>query len=197
MRLNEYAIMSALIIITGVNTYGQNEKKNYFGGHISFGALGFSHSDGSFWDLNTGKNYLTLGFDYSRMNSEYIELGIGLSVTGYNMESFSTYNWNQTSNSDDYFLMFSFPARLKVHFLKYLFTEGMVCFNFHPNEGHTWWGIIGAGIGIGAEYMFESGVVISMTPRIQWNIKGTGGVGSNDHENLIQKGIRVGIGYRF
>jgi hypothetical protein len=198
-------IIVLLIIIGGtIHAYAQNEKNKYLGGYISIGSI--SYSDGAKYGLDVykdyaGKNYLTMGFDYHHRNSEVFEVCTGIAVTSNNMDYLSTSYFESNGHTSEYaetFFILSAPFHLRAHFLQYLFVDGGVCLNYHPNKGYTWG--VGSSLGFGAEYVFESGITVSLSPMMQWNYlnfsnKFTGG--DSEMDKLIQKGINIGVGYRF
>ena len=159
-----------LLILTCISTvfYAQDKpRKHYFGNHVSWGKSSYS---GSVYT----KNYFTAGFDYALYITDITELHTGLSIT-----------------SDKKLFLLSVPLSLKVHFLKYLFIDSGVNFNNHIG--------IGVGTGIGAEYTFKPGIAISAGYQLQWKFfdlfsqqKNSVGV-----DILNQRGIIVGVGYRF
>ena len=197
--------IAVLIIICGATSgYGQVERKHYIGGHVSYGVSDYSsESDNStlFGSKSyAGDNYLTIGLDYSYRDSEVFEIGTGISVTFNDMTISSTY-WNfgsgsSSSESDDQFFIFSVPLHLKFHFLKYLFVGGGLSLNYHPSKGYTWG--VGGNISIGAEYTFRSGLTVSISPEIQSNLLNFASFGdSYGIDKLTQKGISIGLGYKF
>ena len=53
---------------------------------------------------------------------------------------------------------------------------------------------------LGAEYTLKSGLSLSISPQVQFNMLGLGSTestNSNVDENLMQIGVNIGIGYRF
>jgi hypothetical protein len=104
-----------------------------------------------------------------------------------------------TSIYRDKLFIFSLPLHIKYHFLKYLFVEGGVDLNYHPSKGYKY----GAGLsaGIGAEYVFHSGITLSASPFGQWSLlvgdeqNKTYSILESDALSLF--GIKLGIGYRF
>ncbi|GHT48829.1 hypothetical protein AGMMS49982_00910 [Bacteroidia bacterium] len=192
-----------LIIICGtINVHAQNEKRNYLGGHVSFGKSNYSSDDRIGDAVNrdyTGINYFTFGFDYSHRDSGGFEVGTGISVTSNKMALVSNLMFAQNNKFkyDETLFIFSIPVNLKLHFLKYLFVGAGLSFNYHPRMGYTWG--VGGKINIGAEYTFNSGISVSISPEMQSNILNLGSSpeGSIGTDKLTQKGINIGLGYRF
>jgi len=59
------------------------------------------------------------------------------------------------------------------------------------------WGV-GFDIQAGIEYIFKSGITISVTPRGQWNwLNVTGVENSYGMDVLSQLGVNIGVGYKF
>jgi len=187
--------------------YAQEEQiKHYFGGHVSLGKSDYS-SAGSIGGLSrtecSAGNYFTIGFDYAYYISDITEVCTGLSITSNDIHQASRYFGDfKTYEHNEKFFIFSVPLHLKVHFLKYLFIDSGVCFNFHPSMGYTWGA--GAGIDVGAEYTFESAVSIFAGYQFQWNFLNFWNIFSSKEnsaevikDNLNQKGFTIGLGYRF
>ena len=107
------------------------------------------------------------------------------------------FNDPKTYEYNEKFFIFSVPLHLKVHFLKYLFIDGGVSFNYYPSTGYTWG--VGAGIGIGAEYTFKPAISISAGYQSQWNFLNLFSRQNNSFgiDMLNQRGFVIGLGYRF
>ena len=101
---------------------------------------------------------------------------------------------------DDNLFIFSLPLRLKYHFLKYLFIDGGASVNYHPSKGYKWG--VGFGVGLGAEYIFNNGFVVSFAPNIKLNFLDEEESDNRIHTNIMpdkltQWGIKFGLGYIF
>ncbi len=209
MTRNLWTLMAIICLTT--NVYCQKEKKNYISLHVSNGISDLSRGNSFGYTSErsySGKNYLTIGFDYAKMTSENLEMCTGLSVTFNDMAFSSTSYWSESSQWGNYggsttydysdrFFIFSVPGHLKLHLLKYLFIDGGISINYHPSMGYTWG--IGYGGGAGAEYTFKSGISLSLSPYMQWNMLNIGSSSGDafNSDNLKQKGINVALGYRF
>ncbi len=191
--------------------YGQNERKHYFGLQYLTGACNYHSSSSGIGSSQKydGTNYYGMGLEYRYRSSENTELCFGITATVNNMGFTSTYSWHQTtpwgsgggtntSYYDDQFFMFSLPIHFEHHFLKYFFIGGGPSLNIHPSKGYKWG--VGLEINVGAEYMFKSGLTVSISPRGQWNwLNISGNEDSFDvgMDILSQIGINFGLGYRF
>lgn len=204
MKLGKIIFISVIVLIYfGIDhMVGQTGKQNYLGMHFSFGTCDYSRGGAVVGALTfknyEGNNFKSLGFDYARRTSKNLDLCLGVVIMS-NSLTVSTSGLNSSgSNSDELFFMFSLPVHLKYHFLKYLFVDGGLCANIHPSLGYKW----GAGVGLsaGVEYVFTTGISVSLYPFIQWNalnIGGSQGESIGGIDQLSQKGIRIGAGYRF
>jgi hypothetical protein len=206
----KHFLLWVAIIYATENTYAQKEKKNYIGMNFSFGWNDYNRNGITFGGFGEsrkyeGDNFRSIAIEYARQTAPNIEFCTGLSATGaYLTTTTSTYGSNTSNNRDEIFI-FSLPLHLKYHFLKYLFVEGGVDLNYHPSKGYKY----GAGLsaGIGAEYVFHSGITLSASPFGRWNWLGSMGkehdMGSagtytmTGYDSLSQWGIKLGIGYRF
>ncbi|GAB6010246.1 hypothetical protein [Dysgonomonas reticulitermitis] len=179
--------------------YGQEQKKYYIGGHFSYGKANYSSNRYEFTNSKEykGKDYFTLALDYAYRASENTEFIIGLSATLVKMDFTSTYYRNNISSYtyDDTFGIFSVPIGLRYYFGKYFHANAGVSVNYHPYKGYTWG--LGGFAGLGANYIFKSGVSLFLTPQIQLNMLSFGGGPSIFDEKLLQLGLNIGVGYKF
>lgn len=195
-----------IIILATLTTIlsAQEQKKYYLGGSFSYGKTNYSSSRFNFSkeENYTGNDYYSIALDYAYRTSSKTDFFIGLSATLHrlNTES-STHPVSGFSNSSEYyepFGIFSVPLGIKYHFGKYFYAKGGASLNYHPYKGYTWG--IGGLAGLGAEYTLKSGLSLSISPQIQFNMLGLGSsesTNSNFDENLTQIGVNIGIGYRF
>ena len=204
-------LMLIIVSYTIANVYGQSEQKHYFGAHYLFGTC--NYHNGSFGIGSSkeydGTKYFGLGFDYRFWSDEKTEFCFGITATVNKMLLTYSYGWHQqtqwgsgggtnTSYYDEGFVIFSLPVHVKRHFLKYLFIGGGPCLNIHPSMGYKWG--LGVEINAGMEYIFKSGLTVSLTPRAQWNwlnVSGNGDDFGMEMDILSQKGVNLGVGYRF
>ena len=186
-----------MLICLTTSFYAQNKQKRYFGSHVSWGESDYSAGriDGLDSKRYTAKGYYTLGFDYTYYISDMTEFCSGLSITNHGMHLDASYFGSRgTYEYDKNFGVFSVPFHLKFHFLKFLFINGGVCFNYHPNMGYRWG--VGCGVGIGAEYTFNPAISVSIGYQLQWNSMFSM-ENSVEIDKLNQKGFAIGLGYRF
>ncbi len=180
--------------------YGQVERENYLGIRYSYGACDYSRGGAVFGSLAMkdykGKDFYILGLDYAHRTSKHLDLLLGFTFINNKLTIKSI---GSSSTSDNQLFIFSFPVHLKYHFLKYLFIDGGFCVNVHPSLGYKWGA--GVGIGVGGEYMFSSGITVSIYPFMQWDLlnfnigrrsESIGGI-----DIMSQKGIGIGLGYQF
>jgi len=195
-----------IIVLTTATTIlsAQEQKKYYLGGSFSYGISDYSSNRFNFSEEKeyTGSDYYSIALDYAYKTSPKTDFFIGLSGTVHRLNTkSSTHPISGDSNSSEYyepFGIFSVPLGIKYHFGKYLYAKGGASLNYHPYNGYTWG--IGGLAGLGAEYTWRSGLSLSISPQIQFNMLGLGStenMNSSFDENLTQIGINIGIGYRF
>jgi hypothetical protein len=106
--------LAAIIYVTE-NTCAQKEMKNYIGMGYFFGLTKNGTMVGGFGtDAN---DFKSISVDYVRQTSPDLELCTGLTVIFVGELA-----------------ILSFPLHLRRHFLKYLFVEGGLNLNYHPNK---------------------------------------------------------------
>jgi hypothetical protein len=216
VNFKQFLLLVAIIYATE-NTYAQKEKKNCISVNYSFGWNDYNRNGitiGGFGASHEyeGDDFKSVAIEYARQTTPNIEFCTGLTATAAYLVATSTYanslsggGGSNTSNYRDKIVIFSLPLHLKYHFLKYLFVEGGLDLNYHPSKGYKY----GAGLsaGIGAEYVFHSGITLSASLFGQWNRLGSMGKEHNmgnagtytmvGADTLSQWGIKLGIGYRF
>jgi hypothetical protein len=210
INFKQFLLLVAIIYATE-NTYAQKEKKNYISVNCSFGWNDYNRNGMTFGGFGAshkyeGDDFKGIAIEYARQTAPNVEFCTGLTATAAYLATASTYisgGSSNTSNNKDEIFIFSLPLHLKYHFLKYLFVEGGVDLNYHPSKGYRY----GAGLsaGIGAEYVFHSGITLSASPFGRWNLltgneHGMGDAGTytmGESDTLSLWGIKLGIGYRF
>ena len=180
------------------NIFCQSNKKNYFGVNASFGDINYKRYRSTTYTSSEfeGKTYFCLGFDYEQRIYENVDFCTGFVFTKNSLINHWTNGSYSGSNMDELFI-FSFPFHIKYHFLNYLFVDGGVCVNYHPSQGYTWG--VGLGAGVGAEYVFNNGFAVSLSPNMQLNFLTVEKHDSKKdrYDNLTRMGIKFGLGYRF
>ena len=188
------------------NIFCQSDKKNYIGINYSFGSIDYKSNRTDFFSSSNyeGKSYRSIGFDYRYRISENVDFCTGLifinNILTLGTSHLSTGGSNY-NNYDDNLFIFSLPLHLKYHFLKYLFIDGGASINYHPSKGYTWG--IGLGGGVGAEYVFNNGFALSLSPNMQLNFLNKDESDNNNMpsmpgpDKLTQFGLKFGLGYRF
>ena len=180
--------------------HGQSERKHYFGAHYLLGYHNYNSSSvklGSSKEYE-GTSYYGLGLDYRYRFSENTELCLGISATINKMVLTSSQIGGSTSYYDDALPIFSLPVHFRHYFSNYFFIGGGPCLNIHQSMGYK--GGIGIEINAGVEYVFKSGLTVSVSPRVQWNLLSV--FGNEDPFNanmdiLSQMGVNIGLGYSF
>ena len=181
--------------------YGQNERKHYFGACYSFGACFYKDFTYNLIEKELdGKNYHSAGLEYRYRFREKTELGLGL-MWGLNQLNdrrfyYDKHNYNYLITPVN---VLSIPVSVKYHFQKYFFIGGGPCLNYHPWFENWKWGI-GLELNFGIEYVFQSGLTISVTPRGQinmLNLSGNKNSSGIEKDILSQIGIGIGLGYKF
>ena len=194
----------AIVFCVVSNVFCQSNKKNYIGAFYSIGGINYSSVKGNMFSERKyeGKNFYNLGLDYELRLSENVDFCTGFVFSNNKTVFASSHQLVGMSNSYDYddeLFLFSFPIHIKYHFLKFLFIDGGVCFNYHPSRGYTWG--LGFGAGVGAEYVFNNNIAVSLSPYTQFNLLNANledqmaFMGKND--NLTQFGVKLSLGYRF
>jgi len=194
-------ILVIVLYTIGHVVYGQNEEKHYFGAQYLYGACKYhSGSSGKQYD---GTYYFGLSFDFRFRYTEKTEISLGLTAT-LNKIDLNGYAWGGNGGGggsyyfEERFGLLSLPVQFKYHFLNYFFIGGGPCLNMHMTNTNKWG--FGLEINGGMEYVFKSGITISLTPRRQWNwVNPYGdeyffGIDSNI---VSQTGVNIGLGYRF
>ena len=190
--------------------YGQTESKSYFGVRYSFGSCyyrGYESSGYSSSQQYEGKSFHEAGFDYKRRNADNVDLLLGLTWTFNKMIQTNSRSWSTGSGGgvDTYsgshtFNVLSLDVFINFHSNKYFFIGGGPCLNYHPQMGYTWG--IGLGIHAGLEYVFRSGLAVSISSRGKVNFLDLFGKKDSmnmnmDMDILSQLGGSIGLGYRF
>ena len=187
------------------NIFCQSDRKNYIGINYSFGSIDYKSNRTGFFSSSNyeGKSYRSIGFDYRYRISENVDFCTGLIYTN-NILTLRTRQHFSDGRSNHYYddnlFIFSLPLRLKYHFLKYLFIDGGASVNYHPSKGYKWG--VGFGVGLGAEYIFNNGFVVSFAPNIKLNFLDEEESDNRIHTNIMpdkltQWGIKFGLGYIF
>jgi hypothetical protein len=203
-----FIILLAAVIYATENTYAQKEKKNYVSVNYSFGSSNYHRygmaSSGFQTYADESDNFKSVAVEYARWTNPNVEFCTGLAVTAAYLATASTYHpvvgdgsGSRTSIYRDEIFIFSLPLHVKYHFWEYLFVEGGVDLNCHSGRGYKY----GAGLsaGIGAEYVFHSGITLYASPFGRWNLLmgNAGAYSMTESDSLSLLGIKLGIGYRF
>jgi hypothetical protein len=206
----ERLLIMVIIVFTAGNAYAQKVRQsvniNCAFGQDNYTRKGITSGLGD--HRYKGSDFKGMEIGYSRSIAGNIDFCTGLSATIADLELASTAfqpGGSSTSVNRDEIFVFSIPAHLKFHFLKYLFFEGGINLNYHPSKSYTW----GAGLSaaIGAEYEFHSGITLFASPFGQWNCLNLG-IGNEQkmgslltytpgRDVLSLKGIKIGVGYKF
>jgi hypothetical protein len=215
IKLKHILLLAAIIYVTE-NTYAQKERKNYTGVSYSFGWSDYSRNGTTVGGFGTshsygGNDFKSTSVDYARQTSSNVEFCTGFTVIAAYVATASTYysiNGGGSSNTTNYreaLVILSLPLHLRRHLSKYLFMEGGLNLNYHPNMGYKY----GAGLSgsIGAEYIFHSGITFFASSFVQCNLMmgashetDMGSAGTyvmSSPDKLLQLGIKLGVGYKF
>jgi hypothetical protein len=192
-----FTIMLSLVLC--IVAHSQDVKKNTIGTHFAYGASEYF----SFPGLTgaggyTGKGYYSIGIDYSRRLSDRWEFCSGLTYAYHNMritgdgDGSGRYSYSHKQD----FRMITIPLQMKYHFWKYFYVNGGLFVSEFSEVGEEELGAgLGIGVGAGAEYEFKTGIMVTLSPYLRWNVTT---IGYYWHfYNLLQQGVAVGIGYKF
>jgi hypothetical protein len=195
--------------------YGQSDKKNLIGTHISLGTGTYNFSFPAGWKSGfrgyQTKYYGNAGVDYARTFLKRWDICTGFEYTYYHI-----YGLNGGQRIKNDFPLVSIPVQLKYRFLKYIYLNGGIYFHLLGKSRDDFWAQdengeykklphtgmkFGYGFGVGYEHEFNSGILLSINPNIRWN--GTGKLkGLTDEAftytyTLFQGGVSIGVGYKF
>jgi len=216
-------LMFLIVILTVTNSliqnaYSQMDKKNLVGAHFSLGdgVYTTNREGGGTYDT---KFYYSIGLDYSRALLKKLDLCSGLEYTYVNMRvtpAFTGIEGERALHKERLTFTSTIPVQLKYHFGKFFYFNGGLFFNILAKTSEDWTVksrdgnyrsthnvgmLLGCGLGIGFEYEFSSGVMVSLNPNVRWN--GIGGLGSPFQftqlkgYHFLQGGASLGIGYKF
>lgn len=195
-----------MLIIGTLKLEAQVENIHYIGAHYSYGKAVYSKDTYKLTNNRQydGKDYFTLGIDYTYKTSETIDLGIGFSGTIVSLQLENTVilpGETRDAYYDESFTILSVPVYLKYHFGKYFYLSPGLSFNYHPSRGYKWG--VGGFAAIGFEYVLFPNVSLSIAPHIQLNILSSGKRDNDDYnysgfeDKMTLIGGKIGIGYKF
>ena len=204
------------------NLFGQDNKKNLIGTHIAFGIgkvtsfriTGIPEGvTGVGWHKIDVKYYGGIGVDYSRVLTKHWDVCSGFEYTYDRIICYADFGLKSSFSS------FAIPIELKYRFKKYFYLSGGVFLNVLGGQRHYGYenassvnfdphlfphkGVsLGYGLGLGFEHIFNSGIVLYLSPYVRWN--GTRKIISENETfsttlnyKLLQGGMNLGIGYKF
>ena len=197
--------------------YSQTDKKNLIGVHFSFGGGVYTTNMVGGGAYET-KHYYSIGLDYSRVLSKRLNVCSGLEYTYISMMVTPVYTGGveeRIPHKEHFTFTTTIPVQLKYHFVRFFYLNGGMFFNILAKTSEDWTVksrdgeyrathnlgmLLGCGVGVGFEYEFGSGIIVSLNPYFRLN--GIGGVGSFYFTQLtgyqfLQGGINLGIGYKF
>jgi hypothetical protein len=180
-------------ICVSAGAYGQAGKPHGVNVYFSYGDnqdFKLKSSDGDIGGYK-GKYYCGASLEWVQKLSTRWDFCTGLAYT-FNRTDYRAGGLSGTPDNLIYtasfrsenLQLFSIPFLFKVHFGNYFFANGGVSLHL---INATAFGV-GPKIGVGFEYVFDSGLTVSLNPYAEWVI-------SSRH--LLHQGARVGIGYRF
>ena len=213
-------ILVIIICCTVFSAFAQSDKKNLIGTHFSFGTDAYSFPGtvgGAGYDA---KYYYSAGIDYSRMLSRRWELCAGFQYTRSNMTILPNLGFIDGTPSDFNLQLTTIPVQMKFHFGKYFFINGGFLFNIiaksseevlpppYVRPTHNLNLLLGCELGVGYEYVFSSGITLSLKPYVTWNgienvndgdsfLKFLQKEGNIPYARYLQVGASLGIGYKF
>jgi len=200
-----------------ISSYGQTDRKNLVGTHFTLGGGAFSQPG---WDGGAGydvKYYYGIGLDYSRILSKHWDVCSGIEYTYSDMTTTPAPGLDLEQGKDNLKVV-TIPAQVKFHFLKYFFVNGGLFFNVTSRMGQdSWYGgsmtnklnmFLGCGLGVGFQYEFNPGIVLSLNLSDRWNglenikdgnsfLKFLQVKGNIPGYRFFQEGVSLGIGYKF
>lgn len=143
-----------------------------------------------------GNGFFSLNMHYQKPINEWLDFESGLAFAHHRVvvEPLSIYDILPIK---DEMYVASIPIGVKINFLRYFFVNAgaLVDMDFTLSDHLDNQSGIGASLGAGAIYHFNSGIGIFAMPCIRMHslIPFTMG---NYHERLLESGIQIGISYR-
>jgi hypothetical protein len=148
------------------------------------------------WILE-GKNFYTLGLNYTKGLNKWLELEVGIEYSKHNIslgvtDLFETHVFMRAHKTE--LSLIGIPAMLKANFLKYFFVNGGLLIdidvspkNIYMND-QTGFGLIA---GVGANYSFEPGLSVFLNPYI----KAHSLININNLQRVLEAGFRLGFAF--
>lgn len=194
------------LILTVLKLEAQSDKRHSFGANYSYGKA--LYTKGTYKSFNSknyeGKDYFSLGLDYTYSTSETTDVGIGIAGTVVSLglkNSFMTQGGSSEGYYEETLSILSVPIYLKYHFGKYFFLAPGLSFNYHHSHGYTWG--VGGFAGVGFEYTLFPNIILSIATQLQFNILSSGKRDSDDfnfsgfQDKMSLIGGKIAIGYCF
>ena len=186
-------IFLILFLFSFLQVNAQEYGQNNMGFYIGFGGSSVTQPDLEGGPSFDGKGSFLFGLSYSRYLNQNLAIETGLSYLETEIER-TPVGLNSPSLPLE---MVNLRAELKYSFLKFLFINGGLLLDFEvENEVIDPQSGIGLGIGLGGEYIFSSGFNIFVNPYLNQHVLIPFNKEQN-HQKLLNAGIRLGAGYRF
>ncbi len=192
-------IVFTIITLLSVAAFGQNSEKGSIGiSYTPFGKFSFLDSKKS-TDLQVDfQKYTAVGINYLMPINKSFCLETGVEYNLVKLKSFTDTNTifaNDTSFST--FSMIEIPLAFRANFADILFFTSGVLFDFDMNSYAPISKQSGVGLmaGLGLNYDFKMGLSLYANPFVKLHSLIPFGNWEN-HQRLIDAGVRVGIMYR-
>ena len=193
------SILTFLCFLSFCHAFAQDNKMNNIGFFLGFGSSQVVHTSLDGGPSFDGKSSLHYGLSYSKYINRNLafETAISYLETEIERQAGAIPNIGLSQKKQLPLELVNLRAGLKFSFLRFLFVNGGLLLDFEvENEIIDHQTGIGLGVGIGAEYIFTSGLNIFVNPYLNQHAilpfqK------ESYHQRLMDGGIRLGVGYRF
>ena len=168
MKKTVFLLIACLM---SVNLYSQTEigKKNTIGTNFAFGGGIYNFLIKGDAGYNT-KYYYSVGFNYSRKLSERLDLYSGIEYTYVDLMVTPSFTGIKKTPYKEHHTLATIPVLLKYNFGKLVYLNGGMLINISDKTSeqreiqNNLIPPLGFSIGIGLDYEFDSGFILTMNP---------------------------------
>ena len=205
MKRMVFLLMSCCLVI---NAFAQSCKRHTMGAHVAFGDDSYTNYFGKRGDNFEQKYYYSIGLDYALRLSKRWDFCTGLEYS----QSKMLYNPRMypPQPSDANLKMTILPLQLKFRFGKFFFVNTGPLLNLflketivRAKESNYYRMILGWELGVGGEYEFKNGIMLSLKPSIRkFGLENQKSIEKNcaiapQGAVYYQAGASLCIGYKF
>lgn len=193
-------ILFSIAALLSLSVFGQNPEKGSIG--VSFSPYVKSSFLGSKNDANLHVDFqqsTAVGINYLMPVSKVFSLETGVE---YNLIKLNTFTNNNTEFANDTIgstlSMIEIPVAFRMDFAEVLFFTSGILFDFDMNSSSPISKQSGIGLmaGLGLKYDFKMGLSLFANPFVKLHSLVPFGSHEN-HQRLMDAGVKVGIMYRF